>query len=549
MIKKLFIFFALVVGISIFQQSSAFAATLTWTGAANNNMNNEVNWNPMIVPEDGDDLIFPANVGGTVNNDLHIIPNSVVFGQGASSSTIYSYSMTGSCFDVESLIRAYGSATINLGCLGIASGIPEVALFQIDIVDNGGALSIGATSFRYDGSSGHELDTLLLQGSGSISFTQSSAGQGSVDRLDIADGIRVAVFGAGIFNPAYTRLFDTAQLTVSTPGILGSLTTLVNDSAILNLVGGSSYNRNITFEDGTSIHSLLGDEVIVSGDITLQGQVDYEGDSDLRLTGNITGPGKITPIEGNVGSVFTAPAVGKTNTSGQPNGETKPAVKTTTINNNNSNALEIYKNNIAVVNGQRGYTTVYSGGVLKGNGIVGELTVNTGGRLAPGNSPGCLTSGNLTLAGTYDVELAGATRCSQYDSMTVNGTVDLTDSTLNLIHFNNYRPALNSVYEIIQNDGSDAITGTFTGVAEGGAVVLDGYTYTVSYVGGTGNDVTLTVTAIPAGANPAGSGATVGVPNTGLKLLLANPIAALIAGLAAAGSIYYLVRRRSAHTA
>ena len=49
-----------------------------------------------------------------------------------------------------------------------------------------------------------------------------------------------------------------------------------------------------------------------------------------------------------------------------------------------------------------------------------------------------------------------------------------------------------SKFTIIDNDGSDAITGTFQGVAEGGFVSAGGQSFTVSYVGGDGNDVVLT---------------------------------------------------------
>src|SRR5262249_10165724 len=50
---------------------------------------------------------------------------------------------------------------------------------------------------------------------------------------------------------------------------------------------------------------------------------------------------------------------------------------------------------------------------------------------------------------------------------------------------------------LIANDGTDAVTGTFAGIAEGGTVTVKGTTFTVSYKGGDGNDVALTVTAVP----------------------------------------------------
>ena len=55
--------------------------------------------------------------------------------------------------------------------------------------------------------------------------------------------------------------------------------------------------------------------------------------------------------------------------------------------------------------------TVNSGGTLTGSGTGGATTVNSGGKIGPGNSPGILTVGDLTLnsGGTYTWEMANAT--------------------------------------------------------------------------------------------------------------------------------------------
>ena len=48
-------------------------------------------------------------------------------------------------------------------------------------------------------------------------------------------------------------------------------------------------------------------------------------------------------------------------------------------------------------------------------------------------------------------------------------------------------------FTIITNDGRDAIGGTFSGLPEGASLAINGLTFQISYVGGTGNDVVLTV--------------------------------------------------------
>ncbi|MDY3554378.1 Calx-beta domain-containing protein [Gemmata sp. JC717] len=46
---------------------------------------------------------------------------------------------------------------------------------------------------------------------------------------------------------------------------------------------------------------------------------------------------------------------------------------------------------------------------------------------------------------------------------------------------------------LIANDGADAVVGTFAGLPEGASFTAGGVTFTISYVGGTGNDVVVTV--------------------------------------------------------
>ena len=87
------------------------------------------------------------------------------------------------------------------------------------------------------------------------------------------------------------------------------------------------------------------------------------------------------------------------------------------------------------------------------------------------------------------IDLLG-TNVGEADKLAVTGAIALTGAKLSL-NVPNPIPA-GSKFTIIDNDGSDAITGTFQGVAEGGFVSAGGQSFTVSYVGGDGNDVVLT---------------------------------------------------------
>ncbi|MCE7926486.1 MAG: HYR domain-containing protein, partial [Haliscomenobacteraceae bacterium CHB4] len=111
-------------------------------------------------------------------------------------------------------------------------------------------------------------------------------------------------------------------------------------------------------------------------------------------------------------------------------------------------------------------------------------------KFVPGSSPGCVTlNGNMVLnAGdVLDMEINGATACTDYDQFTVNGTVTLGNATLTLTL--GYTPALNDQFTLIANDGADAVSGIF---AQGYSITVGGHTFDINYAGGDGNDVVLT---------------------------------------------------------
>lgn len=134
---------------------------------------------------------------------------------------------------------------------------------------------------------------------------------------------------------------------------------------------------------------------------------------------------------------------------------------------------------------------VRTGGTLAGNGVVGApVTVEPGGNLAPASSPGILATGDLALSGNFRVEIEDIAPGTGYDQLQVTGTVAIAGA---LFVTGAFVPSPGDAFTIIDNDGADAVTGTFTGSPEGATVVAaSGARYAISYAGGDGNDVTLT---------------------------------------------------------
>lgn len=105
-----------------------------------------------------------------------------------------------------------------------------------------------------------------------------------------------------------------------------------------------------------------------------------------------------------------------------------------------------------------------------------------------------MTGGTLSFASgsTFNVAINGTTVDTGYQQMNVVGKLNLTGCTL---AFNGTTPiSTPTTFTIINNDSTDAITGTFSGLPEGATInnfLGTGKTASISYVGGDGNDVTI----------------------------------------------------------
>jgi autotransporter-associated beta strand protein len=153
---------------------------------------------------------------------------------------------------------------------------------------------------------------------------------------------------------------------------------------------------------------------------------------------------------------------------------------------------------------------------LRGDGLVGNLTVESGGFVSPNSEvPGHhgadlqMSSANFLPGGILNLALYGPHQTGGNDSLLVNGPVTLGGTRLSSGF--QYAPREGDVITLIRKTTAGAITGTFTGFPEGAQRLHGEIPVVMSYVGGDGNDVTLTVTNLAAG--PGGSQVTSGNGN------------------------------------
>jgi fibronectin-binding autotransporter adhesin len=140
-----------------------------------------------------------------------------------------------------------------------------------------------------------------------------------------------------------------------------------------------------------------------------------------------------------------------------------------------------------------------SGTTLGGIGTIGgTITVNAAANIAPGNggnTTAILSTGALTLAPTSNflVDINGTTVGSGYDRLNVT-TGGVTIGGSNLVVTVGTTLTIGQTFLILDKTAAGAISGTF---AQGGTVTSGPNVFSIDYIGGDGNDIVLTVTAVP----------------------------------------------------
>jgi autotransporter-associated beta strand protein len=311
----------------------------------------------------------------------------------------------------------------------------------------------------------------------------------------VKTGTNTLIFsgGAGTANTYTGR-------TVILDGTLLLAKTIFNSSIRGPLIIGDAQGPGkdvVRLQGGPQIDATSAVTIVTNGVLDLNGQNDDIGSLTGFAGAAVTlGSGVLTVGLDNTSTDYAGSISGT-------GGLTKAGAGTLTLSANSSYVGPTIVNNgtlLILGTSSSSQHTVNAAGTLGGRGIIGPVSI-AGGTLAPGTSVGRLTSSNTTFnsASDFEVELNGVLAGISYDQLKVQGSVTLGNSTLRLLL--GFAPSEGDQFVIIDNDGADAVNGTFAGLSNGSILTTSNLSFRVNYNGGSGNDVILTLTNTALRAN------------------------------------------------
>ena len=327
-----------------------------------------------------------------------------------------------------------------------------------NLISGTGTLSLTNTgTLNLTGTSGAANTVVLdMTTSASLGLLQIRSGTGT---------LRVGNSGSGTLNVTGGRVSNAI-------GTIGNLANSVGTATVSSGTWANSGNLYVGFVGGgTGTLTMSGGLVTVGGTISRDtyGTINLNSGGTLQIgVGGTTGVLGVSALTNNGTLIFNRSYA--STYSGIISGTgavTKQGGGTLNFTGTSSYTGATHVDGgFLLVNGQLGNTAVAvnASGLLGGSGtILGDVTVGSSGTLAPGNSPGVLTVGSLSLsAGSHTLMEITGTSTSLYDQIVGTGSGGLTyGGSLNLVMSGSY--ADQTTFHLFRNFSSPSI-GDFVAV-------------------------------------------------------------------------------------
>ena len=383
-------------------------------------------------------------------------------------------------FSNNTLFNGSGSATFNFtGAITLGASSIQLSTNSTNVVTLGGAVT---------GTSNLTVSTTVA---GGFTFSGNVNNAGTITNSGSGAGTTTISGNIGSNVTGVTENSSTSKLILS--GSNGSFSSGLNVTA--GTVQASGANTNV-FGTGTV---TVGSTGVLDINGTSQSTGLLSGVAGASVTNSVASPQTLT-LSGAGSQTFGGVIGGGANLALTLSGGTQTLTGTNTYTGATTVSGGTLFVNGSTASGSA--VTVNNSGTLSGSGTVnGTVNVTgSGAKINPGATAGVigtLNTGALTLqnSSVFNVDMTSGS--GNADQLNVVGTVSLlTNPTLNLNFLTGTHFAPGNAYVLINNDGIDAINGTFAN-APAGLDTIDGFEFIVSYTGGTGNDFTLTAVPEP----------------------------------------------------
>ncbi len=418
--------------------------------------------------------------------------------------------------NAESRIASTGSIAVEGS--GVAGGVVLRSLGAL-VSEWGSSIAIATDSLVIDGPDANSLG-LIQTPDGLVSIApQTSGTELRIGGADVLTGVTRAL---GLTNVELNRITagalhlgdsDTGRVSNSMFHTFDYEQVVIrNGIADVEAIGGWTFTGDLFLESEASIYqgnnelSVAGlADFRAAGSVMLDGMGDPDGNqfNDVYVSGDT-----IVIRESQDGFNLSGAEIGTLLTIATPFAVTQTAplsgtggITLTTESilildqvNTFAGLTTIGDSALLVVDDELlGNVLLMAGGMLAGSGNIAG-NVSGIGVLKPGsnfgNDIGILTlGGTIALVGEMDFQVVETTTAgTDYDQLVVAQSVDLSNVT-GLFFGSIAREASQSIL-VIDNQSATA-TVPFSNLAEGASVVINDIAFTISYIGGDGNDVVL----------------------------------------------------------
>ncbi|NJN75874.1 MAG: HYR domain-containing protein, partial [Synechococcaceae cyanobacterium RL_1_2] len=351
----------------------------------------------------------------------------------------------------------------------------------------------GVANVAFDESQGAQISGTVTSANGDISITGYSQAE---DGVDISLDSSVAVTGSGNLSIIGTAVANSQY--DAAVKLAGSLYTITGN---LNVTGYGLGGIGVGSDGGPGFLQTDTGNIIVTTD-------NINTDAFGRIVVfSTTNGGTLTLKPENTASTIGIgnSASGGFNLNGNELGGIQDGFSSITIGDtqNGTGAVDInasiFLDPVAIAGGAMTVTgleggtntitiqstsTVSAEGIFSPVGVTSNITQITGNVVLDATDTFTATINSATTPGT------------DYDQLQVSGTINLGNATLALSGAIPTTMAGDSVV-LISNDDTDGVTGTFAGLAEGSFINFNNELWSISYQGGDGNDVILTINKAP----------------------------------------------------